>query len=162
MVKLEQDLGKFRELKESRSIDETNELLGQGWKLLEASVKDGKKSFLLGKEIPGIEKRQEFEKEVEKVIEKHEFKEELVKEKKEQVEERKENAGKLKSLIFGPIMLAAGLWLFFELSPKKITLFGIEAGVLENLILLVSVILVVAGLVNVFHAVAQNPKSRNS
>ena len=67
-------------------------------------------------------------------------------EEKEQERLRKE---KLKALILGPVFLALGLWIFFEILPKKLEIFGAEYTLLENILLLASVVLIIAGLANV-------------
>jgi len=161
MVRLEKELWKFSEVKEVHLTDEANELLAKGWKLLEAGIVKGEKFFILGIEKPAAEKAV-LDREIETVIEKRE-------ERIEQAEiagklklEKKGKKSAIKPLILGPVFLALGLWLFFEVSPKKLEFFGIEYSLLENIVLFASVILIIAGLVNVFHHASSSIKKQKN
>ena len=107
MVRFEKELWKFSEIKETHSIDETNNLLDKGWKLLEANASDGKRIFILGRE-----KQQEKESMVQEDVEAVKSQEAL--EEAEKFKEQKEGLevarkGKLRAVVFGPVLLAIGL-----------------------------------------------------
>ena len=152
MVRFEKELWKFSEVRETRSVDETNKLLSEGWKLLEANASGGKRVFILGWEkTQGEKERLELDKEIEKVLERKEGKIEDLKFESEEKEQERLRKEKLKALVLGPVFLALGLWLFFEILPKKLEVFGVEYPLLENVLLFASVVLIIAGLANVLH-----------
>jgi len=169
MVKLEKELWKFKKLKEAKTIDETNALLEQGWVLIEATVKDGKKSFVLGLEKSLEMQKVNLDDEIEKVIEKHERKylperQESEVHKTNSKAAEKSQSGKsehaFKRLITGPVFLAAGVGIFFYAGTIQAALFGKEHSlVLDNIILFAAVILVLIGLVNIFLHVAKKEVS---
>lgn len=149
MVRFEKELWKFSEVRETHSVDETNKLLSEGWKLLEANASSGKRVFILGREkTQGEKERLELDAEIETVLE---GKIEGLKFESAGKEQERLRREKLKALVLGPVFLALGLWLFFEILPGKLEVFGVEYSLLENVLLFASVVLIIAGFANVLH-----------
>lgn len=165
MVKFEKELWKFKELKEAKSIEQTNELLDQGWLLIEATVKDGKKSFVLGKQRSLEQQKVNLDLEIEKVLEKHVPKySERPEEKKQEVLEGKHSKPEstFKTLITGPVFLALGVGLFFYASQIQAAVSGLGVSIIsENIILFVAAILAIAGAIRIFQHVVKKEEVKD-
>ncbi|MDO8647760.1 MAG: hypothetical protein Q7R70_05110 [Candidatus Diapherotrites archaeon] len=160
MVRLESELWKFSELCETHSIEKTNDLLSEGWVLIEAHARDGKKTFLLGKEKIHQAAKLDLDKEIEAVLEKHGKKYENL-DFNESKEAMEVNSSTIKSLIKGPVFLGLGIYIFFQSAQKSLLLLGSESTLLQNVLFFAGVVLTLVGLMNVLGFIAKKEGGKN-